>query len=100
MKKYSTIVITMMCFALICCKRLQSQQQTQQDEIASTPQDISKRIELVENKLCSPITMEEHYLVFHSLTEQMKDYNIPGVSIAVINNGKIEWAIACYLSNK
>jgi CubicO group peptidase (beta-lactamase class C family) len=30
--------------------------------------------------------------VFHSLAEQMEWYKVPGVSIAVINNGKIEWA--------
>jgi CubicO group peptidase (beta-lactamase class C family) len=30
--------------------------------------------------------------VFHSLAEQMEFYNVPGVSIAVINDGKIEWA--------
>jgi CubicO group peptidase (beta-lactamase class C family) len=92
MKKSLTIVITIMYFALICCQRSQNQQQTQKDEIGSTPQDISKRIELVENKLCSPITIEGHDLIFHSLTERMKIYNVPGVSIAVINNGKIEWA--------
>ncbi len=92
MWKSRTIIVTMMCIALICCQRSQSQQQTPEDEIASAPQDISKRIELVENRLCSPITIEGHELVFHSLTDQMKNYNVPGVSIAVINNGRIEWA--------
>ena len=82
----------MMYFVLIFCQGSQNQQPTQKDEITTTPQDISKRIELVENKLCSPITIEGHDLIFHSLTKQMKNYNVPGVSIAVINNGKIEWA--------
>lgn len=27
-----------------------------------------------------------------SLTERMRHYNLPGVSVAVINNGKLEWA--------
>lgn len=27
-----------------------------------------------------------------SLTERMRHYNVPGVSVAVINNGKLEWA--------
>jgi CubicO group peptidase (beta-lactamase class C family) len=89
MKRGSIFVITAMCFALIGCRGSQNQQLTQ---TASTPQDISKRIELVEHKLCSPITIEGHDQVFYSMIERMKNYNVPGVSIAVINNGKIEWA--------
>ncbi len=27
-----------------------------------------------------------------NIAERMKHYNVPGVSVAVINNGKIEWA--------
>jgi CubicO group peptidase (beta-lactamase class C family) len=30
--------------------------------------------------------------IFHSLAEQMEVYRVPGVSIAVINDGRIEWA--------
>jgi CubicO group peptidase (beta-lactamase class C family) len=91
-RKFRTIFVTMIPLSLICCLSSQGQQRTQQDEIASIPQDISKRIELVENKLCPAIAIEGHDLVFHSLTDQMKLYNVPGVSIAVVNNGKIEWA--------
>jgi CubicO group peptidase (beta-lactamase class C family) len=92
MKRFLTMVLTMMLLVPTSCQRSQNQQPPQTDKKASTPQDISKRIELVENSLCSPITIKGYDLIFQSLTERMENYNIPGVSIAVINHGKIEWA--------
>jgi CubicO group peptidase (beta-lactamase class C family) len=91
-RKLRLLPMTMMFLALMCCQGQQNQQQSQTNEAASSAQDISNRIEEVESKLCSPVMIEGVEQGFHSLAEQMEFYNVPGVSIAVINNGKIEWA--------
>ncbi len=91
-RKSSLLPITMIFLALACCQGQQNQQQSQTNEAASSAQDILNRIEEVESKLCSPSMIEGVKQVFHSLAEQMEWYKVPGVSIAVINNEKIEWA--------
>lgn len=91
-KKLLLLPMTMMFLALVCCQGKQNQQQSQTNEAASYTQDVLNRIEEVENKLTLPVMIEGAEQVFHSLAEQMKWYKVPGVSIAVINNGKIEWA--------
>jgi CubicO group peptidase (beta-lactamase class C family) len=88
----SLLTITTLFLALTCCQSQQNQQQSQTSKAPLTSQDILNRIGEVESKLCSPVKIEGAEQVFHSLAEQMEFYNVPGVSIAVINNGKIEWA--------
>ncbi|MDH3731532.1 MAG: beta-lactamase family protein, partial [Acidimicrobiia bacterium] len=46
----------------------------------------SDRIARVENGLLSPVTGDAV-----SVTEMMELYNVPGVSVAVINDFEIEW---------
>jgi CubicO group peptidase (beta-lactamase class C family) len=54
------------------------------------PPEFEARIKEVENNLCSWVKTGEDDT--WNLAEQMKKYNIRGLSIAVINNNKIEWA--------
>jgi CubicO group peptidase (beta-lactamase class C family) len=53
--------------------------------------DIAARIQRVENGLLPPTVIKGQPLPQMKLAERMKYYKIPGVSIAVINNYKIEW---------
>lgn len=53
--------------------------------------EIEQRIERIINNL-QVNTDFEGVIQNKSLHEQMKQYHTPGVSIAVINNGNIEWA--------
>ena len=53
--------------------------------------DVEKRIERVVNNLQAGTALER-VTEGKKLTEQMTRYHTPGVSIAVINDGKIEWA--------
>nr|WP_321413558.1 serine hydrolase domain-containing protein [uncultured Allomuricauda sp.] len=53
---------------------------------------IQQRIKKVENSL-GPLVLNKDETL-RSLEEQMQKYNIPGLSIAVINNYEIEWAKA------
>jgi CubicO group peptidase (beta-lactamase class C family) len=79
-KQLSFLLATLMFLVFSCCRGQQDQK------------DVLSRIEEVENKLCSPIMIEGAEQVFSTLAERMEWYKVPGVSIAVINNGKIEWA--------
>ncbi len=53
--------------------------------------DVENRIDSVINNLLAKSRIEGVYDSF-TLEERMKLYHTPGVSIAVINNGKLEWA--------
>ena len=53
--------------------------------------EVDERIRRVENGLLPPMTIKGQPAEM-KLADRMKFYRIPGVSIAVINNGKIEWA--------
>ncbi len=53
---------------------------------------IQERINRVENNLLPPIRIKGEPTIKMNIAERMKHYNVSGVSIAVINNGKIEWA--------
>ncbi len=46
----------------------------------------------VENSLRTPVSVDEESMQPMALDSRMDHYGVPGVSIAVINEGKIEWA--------
>jgi CubicO group peptidase (beta-lactamase class C family) len=81
-----------MLLAAIGCQGEQDRQRSQTVDAASSAEAIQNRIAEVENKLTPPIVIEGTEQAFHSLAEQMEVYRAPGVSIAVINDGRIEWA--------
>ena len=54
--------------------------------------NISQRITSVENSLLPPVIIQDEPAPEMTLAVRMQHYKIPGVSIAVINNGEIEWA--------
>ncbi len=53
---------------------------------------VQERIKRVESRLLPPVIIKGEPVVTMNIAERMKHYNVQGVSIAVINNGKIEWA--------
>lgn len=56
-----------------------------------TQEDLEYRIKKVENNLCSPIILGSNDSSFYSIAERMDFHKVPGFSVAIINNGKIEW---------
>ena len=52
----------------------------------------NERMQRVENGLLMPFSVKGEPKLMLKLAERMKFYKVPGVSVAVINNGKIEWA--------
>jgi CubicO group peptidase (beta-lactamase class C family) len=53
---------------------------------------VQERIKRVESGLLPPRIIKGEPVVTLNLAERMRHYNVKGVSIAVINNWKIEWA--------
>jgi CubicO group peptidase (beta-lactamase class C family) len=53
--------------------------------------NVAERIQRVENGLL-PAFMIKGRTTAMKLAERMADYKVPGLSVAVINDGKIEWA--------
>jgi len=53
---------------------------------------LAPRIERVEKGLLPPTVMKGETPVRMRLTDRMQFYKTPGVSVAVINNGQVEWA--------
>ncbi len=58
----------------------------------SDSNQIQEKIKRVENNLLPPVQTKGDPAANMNIIERMKYYNVPGVSIAVINNGEIEWA--------
>lgn len=54
--------------------------------------EVEQRIQRIQNNLLPPVLVEGESPAQTKLADRMAALNIPGVSIAVINDGKIEWA--------
>jgi CubicO group peptidase (beta-lactamase class C family) len=66
-----------------------AQKPEQQKAVATT---LEKRIERVESGLLPAVVLKGETPPRMSLNERMKFYTTPGVTVAVINEGKVEWA--------
>lgn len=61
--------------------------------------DIDRRIQQIEMGLMPAVQMDGQPPVRYKLADRMRTMNVPALSIAVVNNGKLEWAKAYgYLS--
>ena len=76
--------------ALACCAAQFSVAQTA--PVASP--ETEQHIQHVTSGLTSDVVIKGDEHATHMLADRMKELNIPGVSIAVIHEGKIEWARA------
>ena len=54
--------------------------------------DVEEHIQHVTSGLVGPVVIKGDEQSAHTLAERMKELNVPGVSVAVLHNGKIEWA--------
>jgi CubicO group peptidase (beta-lactamase class C family) len=60
--------------------------------IVQNQDSLAERIRRVENGLLPPVIFKGQELPQLTIVERMQFYNTPGVSVAVISDGKIEWA--------
>ena len=54
--------------------------------------EVAQRIQRVENGLVGGVIIKGDTRATHKLADRLKELNVPGVSVAVLHNGKIEWA--------
>ena len=74
--------------ALACCA---AQFSVAQNAPVASP-ETEQHIRHVTSGLTSDVVIKGDEHATHMLVDRMKELNIPGVSIAVIHEGKIEWA--------
>ncbi len=60
--------------------------------VSARNDSLDERIRRVENGLLAPVIIKGEPSAAMKLADRMQFYKTPGVSVAVINNGKIEWA--------
>ncbi|MGD8699442.1 MAG: serine hydrolase domain-containing protein [Gemmatimonadales bacterium] len=59
---------------------------------AQSPQDVEARILAIENEIMPAVVIRGEPVRTATLAARMERHGVPGISIAVINDGKIEWA--------
>ena len=60
--------------------------------MANNTSGIKEEILTIENGLLPAVIIENEDSVSYSIIERMQSYDVPGLSIAVIKDNKIEWA--------
>lgn len=68
--------------------------------IAQTDNDLDARINRIENGLMSVLQIEGEEVATFNINERLKQLNIPGLSIAFVTNGKVEWARAYGMADR
>jgi CubicO group peptidase (beta-lactamase class C family) len=59
---------------------------------AQTPSNVEQRIEHIQNQILPPVLVKGEPVAATKLADRMAALHVPGISIAVIHGGKIEWA--------
>lgn len=66
--------------------------ENKQVKFVDTSKEDPAKIKAVENALRPAMYVKGTPIAAMNILDRMKHYNVPGVSVAVINNGEIEWA--------
>jgi len=61
--------------------------------------DIASEINAIENGLLPSIQVKDDSIKVFNLLERMEHYKVPGVSIAIVENGQIKWAKGYGIAN-
>lgn len=61
---------------------------------AQVPASVSQAISRIENGLLPPVLIKGRPLAPKRLVDRMRELKVPGVSVAVFRNGRIEWTRA------
>jgi CubicO group peptidase (beta-lactamase class C family) len=62
------------------------------DSTASVSPAVAAHIQHIEASILGPVLVEGVHTTPRTLAQRMQDLHVPGVSIAVIHDGRIEWA--------
>jgi len=77
-----------------CTSSSNAETESTVDSSQNAPPDIAARIRRIETGLLLPVIVKGQPGVAMKLADRMQFFKTPGVSIAFINNGRIEWARA------
>ena len=61
--------------------------------------DISSEINSVENGLLPTYQVKGDSIITYNILDRMKHYKVPGVSIALVENGEVKWAKGYGIAN-
>ena len=96
MKKHHSLIsfLLLMIFVVVGAQPVATTfaQQSQKPTVAKSQNDVAGRIRRIENGLLPAVIVKGEPNAAMKLADRMQFYKTPGVSVAVINNGKIEWA--------
>lgn len=67
---------------------------------AQTDNNLEARIKRIENGLMRNLQIEGEENPTYNINERLKELNIPGLSIAFVSNGKVEWARAYGMADR
>jgi CubicO group peptidase (beta-lactamase class C family) len=90
----SSLIVLLVAFAVIAPATIAAFGQKEGGTKGAQPaawEEVAKRIERVESTLM-PATIIKGKAPGMKLADRMAHYKVPGLSVAVINEGKIEWA--------
>lgn len=89
-----SVIFAVFCLLIPSCNFPPAKTELVETSRSSFPgaEGVSARIRRVENGLLRPVMFRGQPPTKLSLADRMQAYRVPGVSIAVINDGKIEWA--------
>lgn len=82
------------CAMFLLCQGAQAQSLPPATPSKASPSTVQARITRVERGLSTPVVVKGAAKQKMSLAERMTFYDVPAVSIALINNGRVEWARA------
>ncbi|HXJ93985.1 MAG TPA: serine hydrolase [Terriglobia bacterium] len=103
--KQSRLLITTLIFILAAARTLESRRPLERGGVSHSASsesavsangardaEVEARIARVENGLLPPVVIGGEATPGMKLADRMAFYKVPGVSVAVINQGRIEWA--------
>ena len=85
-RKLFACLIVVMFFATVCARFTFAQATA-----AKSPSITDREIQAIENGLITKVKIDGRDPKIYRLLDRMKFFNVPGVSIAVFNKGKIIW---------
>ena len=84
--------LTLGALLTFCFTLLHTHEAMAQTKPSQVSREVQQHIDKIAGCLTGPIVEKDDPHACHSLKDRMAELHIPGVSVAVIHNGAIEWA--------
>src|SRR5262252_9357498 len=93
-RKSTRALVALVCFKLLVASNFASNvlSETTARPSGRNVDEIAERVKRIEQGLLPAVLIKGQSHAAYKLTDRMSFYSTPGVSVAVINNGELEWA--------